>query len=125
MGFPAARTSESENILPSIKERSFPQNGYLMDQLSSEPGKIKVVEAFFQRHIGLAEPPCNTLLAPLGTFEFQKFPQERLVVRLFRKGLGGLLFKVVPDRGQVKLDRKSTRLNSSHVRISYAVFCLK
>src|SRR5436305_11955079 len=25
----------------------------------------------------------------------------------------------------VKLDRKSTRLNSSHVRISYAVFCLK
>src|SRR5690554_7255670 len=26
---------------------------------------------------------------------------------------------------RLKLDRKSTRLNSSHVRISYAVFCLK
>src|SRR5690554_7579805 len=26
---------------------------------------------------------------------------------------------------EVYLDRKSTRLNSSHVRISYAVFCLK
>src|SRR3989442_5297331 len=26
---------------------------------------------------------------------------------------------------QVRPDRKSTRLNSSHVRISYAVFCLK
>src|SRR5690554_7029871 len=26
---------------------------------------------------------------------------------------------------QRELDRKSTRLNSSHVRISYAVFCLK
>src|SRR3989442_15553858 len=25
----------------------------------------------------------------------------------------------------LKADRKSTRLNSSHVRISYAVFCLK
>src|SRR3989442_10433397 len=24
-----------------------------------------------------------------------------------------------------RIDRKSTRLNSSHVRISYAVFCLK
>src|SRR5690606_41012670 len=24
-----------------------------------------------------------------------------------------------------KIDRKSTRLNSSHVKISYAVFCLK
>src|SRR3989442_12797010 len=27
--------------------------------------------------------------------------------------------------GRKKGDRKSTRLNSSHVRISYAVFCLK
>src|SRR5690625_6297400 len=27
--------------------------------------------------------------------------------------------------GRVRLDRKSTRLNSSHVAISYAVFCLK
>src|SRR3989442_8397330 len=27
--------------------------------------------------------------------------------------------------GKVASDRKSTRLNSSHVRISYAVFCLK
>src|SRR5437868_7876648 len=27
--------------------------------------------------------------------------------------------------GFVHLDRKSTRLNSSHVSISYAVFCLK
>src|SRR5690606_1072238 len=26
---------------------------------------------------------------------------------------------------KVELDRKSTRLNSSHVKISYAVFCLK
>src|SRR3712207_7810332 len=29
-----------------------------------------------------------------------------------------------PDR-EVHLDRKSTRLNSSHANISYAVFCLK
>src|SRR3712207_8215695 len=27
--------------------------------------------------------------------------------------------------GRVLLDRKSTRLNSSHANISYAVFCLK
>src|SRR5688572_31023734 len=26
---------------------------------------------------------------------------------------------------QIRLDRKSTRLNSSHSQISYAVFCLK
>src|SRR6267378_1266837 len=28
-------------------------------------------------------------------------------------------------QGRLQLDRKSTRLNSSHVEISYAVFCLK
>src|SRR5690606_41745113 len=27
--------------------------------------------------------------------------------------------------GMIMIDRKSTRLNSSHVKISYAVFCLK
>src|SRR5690606_15128355 len=32
--------------------------------------------------------------------------------------------KVLQTRGD-NLDRKSTRLNSSHVKISYAVFCLK
>src|SRR5690606_41928537 len=31
--------------------------------------------------------------------------------------------KVAPEHK--RLDRKSTRLNSSHVKISYAVFCLK
>src|SRR5690606_39535798 len=29
------------------------------------------------------------------------------------------------DQSLAQLDRKSTRLNSSHVKISYAVFCLK
>src|SRR5690625_6125522 len=37
------------------------------------------------------------------------------------KGIG----KLVVDGGYLRLDRKSTRLNSSHVAISYAVFCLK
>src|SRR3712207_7545439 len=30
-----------------------------------------------------------------------------------------------PDAAQLSADRKSTRLNSSHANISYAVFCLK
>src|SRR5688500_19185540 len=30
-----------------------------------------------------------------------------------------------PDRREAQPDRKSTRLNSSHLVISYAVFCLK
>src|SRR3712207_7944630 len=31
----------------------------------------------------------------------------------------------MPRRTFVRIDRKSTRLNSSHANISYAVFCLK
>src|SRR5437870_13907816 len=32
---------------------------------------------------------------------------------------------ILPELVGLKRDRKSTRLNSSHVAISYAVFCLK
>src|SRR5690554_7781539 len=52
------------------------------------------------------------------------------VIRIQPKG-----FDVTENKGSLLLnggsfglfqeDRKSTRLNSSHVRISYAVFCLK
>src|SRR3712207_8193879 len=54
---------------------------------------------------------------------------------LGRAGAGGdadralalepLLAHLVLVVDQVRLDRKSTRLNSSHANISYAVFCLK
>src|SRR5690606_41924615 len=43
-------------------------------------------------------------------------------------GQGGAPAVVEPEvvsNEQLKEDRKSTRLNSSHVKISYAVFCLK
>src|SRR5690554_7519630 len=36
-----------------------------------------------------------------------------------------LVFAQVAHQPFVDTDRKSTRLNSSHVRIPYAVFCLK
>src|SRR5256885_8761236 len=38
---------------------------------------------------------------------------------------GHVHVEVVTDGGQAAGDRKSTRLNSSHLVISYAVFCLK
>src|SRR5207249_8766639 len=43
--------------------------------------------------------------------------------RLFDSRLGRA--SGVWSKKEVVLDRKSTRLNSSHVSISYAVFCLK
>src|SRR5690606_39489908 len=38
---------------------------------------------------------------------------------------GGELMALVSHATREITDRKSTRLNSSHVKISYAVFCLK
>src|SRR5690554_7352967 len=42
-----------------------------------------------------------------------------------RRGETQALVAAEAEAIQKRLDRKSTRLNSSHVRISYAVFCLK
>src|SRR5699024_12591209 len=55
-------------------------------------------------------------LAALAPLEPALLPRRR--ARPARRGGRGV--PVVPA-----LDRKSTRLNSSHVSISYAVFCLK
>src|SRR3989449_6637471 len=51
--------------------------------------------------------------------------EERLTA-LYRqtKVIGGL-FRSLGQEGESEQDRKSTRLNSSHGYISYAVFCLK
>ena len=37
----------------------------------------------------------------------------------------GFTYDRVEVPGAMEIDRKSTRLNSSHITISYAVFCLK
>src|SRR2546430_1413375 len=58
----------------------------------------------------------------VGQPELQKFPIEiwlRLVARYSRR----MRLKALQYAGAI--DRKSTRLNSSHSQISYAVFCLK
>src|SRR5690606_40715353 len=50
----------------------------------------------------------------------------RDIVGSFVERTLGVLHRTPPARGPVEgPDRKSTRLNSSHVKISYAVFCLK
>src|SRR2546427_4002752 len=43
----------------------------------------------------------------------------------FRQVAGGVAVLGAEGREQPHQDRKSTRLNSSHSQISYAVFCLK
>src|SRR3712207_8089200 len=53
--------------------------------------------------------------------------RSETIERVFADGkeLNGLRYTQYRGLEKVKIDRKSTRLNSSHANISYAVFCLK
>src|SRR3712207_7411272 len=50
---------------------------------------------------------------------------RRVDDRIARALAEGTLTGAASPQAQQALDRKSTRLNSSHANISYAVFCLK
>src|SRR2546430_10406855 len=69
----------------------------------------------------IRRPPRSTL-----------FPYTTLFRSLFGDGAGAVVLERVQQPGFLGFelgadggDRKSTRLNSSHSQISYAVFCLK
>src|SRR5438874_3926223 len=69
----------------------------------------------------IRRPPRSTLFPYTTLFRSRRGDVDQHHGRSRRDDLTG---PVGVDR-VVELDRKSTRLNSSHVEISYAVFCLK
>src|SRR3989442_8609364 len=64
--------------------------------------------------------PYTTLFRSILTSNCLRPPSACSIVNNFRWKL-----LLLTKRKVMNPDRKSTRLNSSHVRISYAVFCLK
>src|SRR5437868_12508301 len=72
----------------------------------------------------IRRPPRSTLFPYTTLFR----SPGRCVARLGVLVAGGSSLKSLSDLERTafeRQDRKSTRLNSSHVSISYAVFCLK
>src|SRR3989442_4463609 len=74
--------------------------------------------------------PYTTLFRSQGTPDNGGNPMKLVGVREAQAQLSGLVSRsqserIILTRHGKPVDRKSTRLNSSHVRISYAVFCLK
>src|SRR5438477_5087765 len=57
--------------------------------------------------------------------QFAERPEDGPLRVFFKREELLLKFGVVQVEQTVEEDRKSTRLNSSHMSISYAVFCLK
>src|SRR5687768_18017467 len=83
----------------------------------------------------IRRPPRSTLF-PYTTLFRSGLPEGALLLEYFTTGVlprgEHLLNQVPPDNVRLRealtqpaRDRKSTRLNSSHGYISYAVFCLK
>src|SRR5690606_41735198 len=70
----------------------------------------------------LRPPPRSTLFPYTTLFRSCQQRRERPA---HRRRCGPHRAAELGDRRRGRQDRKSTRLNSSHVKISYAVFCLK
>src|SRR2546430_4300304 len=72
----------------------------------------------------IRRPPRSTLF-PYTTLFRSKFPVFRRVLDMAPKERSSPPCQETVLEGRDERDRKSTRLNSSHSQISYAVFCLK
>src|SRR5436190_16953892 len=80
----------------------------------------------------IRRPPRSTLFPYTTLFRSYHTPYGFEIVdvpeleRIYMMGVGGPhTYRTIYMDGRAIRDRKSTRLNSSHTVISYAVFCLK
>src|SRR2546430_5936847 len=73
----------------------------------------------------IRRPPRSTLF-PYTTLFRSDFDPDSIYLQFSdRIAPGGYAWIFPKGPGVANVDRKSTRLNSSHSQISYAVFCLK
>src|SRR3712207_7818776 len=77
------------------------------------------------REEGLLEPEVVPLPADQLAVEAPHLLDVGRVHEVLHAAAAELLDRMIQEPHQGRVDRKSTRLNSSHANISYAVFCLK
>src|SRR2546430_12581365 len=84
---------------------------------------ILVMSLFFFFFLMIRRPPRSTLFPYTTLFRSVAIAVLEVDAEIF----DGLARQLLADAGvdRRQRDRKSTRLNSSHSQISYAVFCLK
>src|SRR5688572_32301852 len=95
---------------------------------------IPLLSFFF--FLMIRRPPRSTLFPYTTLFRSERVDRiaalgirvrvdPRVAREIGREGLGARVRDEVLQLVTIEGDRKSTRLNSSHSQISYAVFCLK
>src|SRR5690625_7103382 len=82
------------------------------------PGAIKLDSTFYHGPLESAPTSLAGIVHCIkDTLAYLELPCRDLLIQINSS--------IPPGKGLGSRDRKSTRLNSSHVAISYAVFCLK
>src|SRR6266436_7051166 len=80
---------------------------------------------YFFFFLMIRRPPRSTLFPYTTLFRSRRAPRASGWPPCRRRCCGRCEGSSCPSACRARLDRKSTRLNSSHGYISYAVFCLK
>src|SRR5690625_6578149 len=94
----------------------------LVDKLEEYVNDIKEVGDNYWEHIQFTRFPTRYFFERIANFNSKETITDADMLRLQDEDK---LHEINKRRQQGCKDRKSTRLNSSHVAISYAVFCLK
>src|SRR5690554_6543395 len=97
-------------VIPAIYPR-------LEDKFGLSMAQIGMITLCYQLSASIFQPV-------VGAYTDKNPKPFSQIAGMFFTMAGICLLAYAPSYGYI-LDRKSTRLNSSHVRISYAVFCLK
>src|SRR5690554_6997103 len=102
--------SNSSNIKQVAPPAGYAGEGFFATKLSEVVGLARANSMW---PLPFATSCCGIeyMATMAATYDIGRFGSERM--------------SFSPRQADMLLDRKSTRLNSSHVRISYAVFCLK
>src|SRR3712207_7651267 len=82
---------------------------------------LPIFSSFLTADCLLPSPSCRLP----GTREAGGADWRSAPTRLFPRDVAGVVDHQLEGLDDLHQDRKSTRLNSSHANISYAVFCLK
>src|SRR3712207_8328782 len=110
---------------------------------AEHPEEFRMVLALSERIAALAELPEESREVERLVEDYVRYAETSSLPEEVRRGpewtaelMGSVFFEIMTattspaqrrffELCQERLDRKSTRLNSSHANISYAVFCLK
>src|SRR5690606_630790 len=114
-----SQTGQLGRLVQSVCTPLLARDDVQVDFLSVQPAKPYPFPWPFLTFFSIF--PETVLMRPEPLQPLQVDPGKRydLVILAYQ------VWFLSPSRPITSLDRKSTRLNSSHVKISYAVFCLK